>query len=74
VQLSATSHAPAAGRHTVPALPAGWVQTPVALQTSDVHGLLSLVHVPPDGSNWQVGEQQSPATLLPSSHCSPVSR
>src|SRR2546425_1069885 len=26
------------------------------------------------GSNWQVGEQQSPATVLPSSHCSPGSR
>src|SRR5207249_2069600 len=28
----------------------------------------------PAGSNWQVGEQQSPATRLPSSHCSPRSR
>src|SRR5437870_873894 len=27
----------------------------------------------PAGSNWQVGEQQSPATRLPSSHCSPRS-
>src|SRR5437867_4017443 len=27
----------------------------------------------PAGSNWQVGEQQSPAMRLPSSHCSPRS-
>jgi hypothetical protein len=33
---------------------------------------LSLQGEPP-GSNLQVGEQQSPAAVLPSSHCSPAS-
>ena len=56
----------------MPALPAAWVQVPVALQTSTVQTLLSLVHGLPEGSNWQVGEQQSPAVWLPSSHCSPA--
>src|SRR5438093_583979 len=36
-----------------------------------MHGLLAQAW--PAGSNWQVGEQQSPAARLPSSHCSPRS-
>src|SRR5881398_257321 len=36
-----------------------------------LHGLLAQAW--PAGSNWQVGEQQSPAMRLPSSHCSPRS-
>jgi len=65
VQLSAASHCPLAVRHTVPALPAGCVQVPVALQTSEVHTLLSLVHGLPGAWKVHVGEQQSPP-----SHCS----
>src|SRR5262245_7225786 len=72
VQVSATSQGPAAGLHTAPAFPGACWQVPVALQRSRVQGLLSLVHALPPGSNWQVGEQQSPATWLPSSHCSPA--
>src|SRR5262249_7228848 len=62
--------------------PIGWsvqisdnTHIPVALQRSAAH--TSLPGDPHDvlaGSYWHVGEQQSPATLLPSSHCSPVSR
>jgi hypothetical protein len=52
----------------------GCVQTPAPLQTSLVHRLPSLAQALPDASNWQVDEQQSPSTLLPSSHCSPGSR
>src|SRR5262249_19921483 len=62
VQRSATSQGPAAARQTVPALPAACVQVPVALQTSTVQTLLSLVQALPPGSTWHVGEQQSPAT------------
>ena len=35
---------------------------------------LAAVQGEPSGSNVHVGEQQSPASLLPSSHCSPTSR
>ena len=38
------------------------------------HAPTAARHTVPDGSNWQVGELQSPATVLPSSHCSPGSR
>src|SRR5262245_7137280 len=49
VQVSSRSHSPAAGRHTVPALPAGCRQeTLLPSQRSRVHGLPSLVHVVPD--------------------------
>src|SRR5205809_738721 len=45
VQLSATSHSPAAARHTAPAFPAGCVQVAlVPLQTSRVQTLPSSVH------------------------------
>src|SRR5207253_5988058 len=47
--------------------------TPVPLQAVFVHGLV-LGHALPAASNRQVAEQQSPATVLPSSHCSPRSR
>src|SRR5437773_925453 len=44
VQVSATSHSPAAARHTVPAFPAGCVQVVVlASHRSTVHGLVSSV-------------------------------
>src|SRR5262245_37386480 len=47
--------------------------TPAPLQKSPaVQALLSL-HAPPAASNVHVGEQQSPAALLPSSHASPAS-
>src|SRR5436853_6958425 len=36
--------------------------------------MLAAVQGEPSGSNAHVGEQQSPASLLPSSHCSPTSR
>jgi hypothetical protein len=45
VQLSATSHAPADARHTVPAFPAGCVQaTLLPSHTSRVQTLPSSVH------------------------------
>src|SRR5262245_59285355 len=72
-QVSATSQAPATGRHGAPPLPAEWMQRPVALQRSVVQAWPSSGHGPPAGSYWQVSEQQSPDTKLPSSHCSPGS-
>jgi hypothetical protein len=65
LQLSAASQPPLAVRHTVPELPAGCVQVPVALHTSSVHTLLSVVHGLPGAWKVHVGEQQSPP-----SHCS----
>src|SRR2546427_5582664 len=48
VQVSATSHAPAAARHTVPALPARcWQRALLPSQVSVVHGLPSSVHAVP---------------------------
>ena len=48
VHVSATSHAPAAARHTVPAFPAGCVQSAlVPSHISRVQGLLSVVHAVP---------------------------
>src|SRR5262249_55762084 len=47
--------------------------TPVPLHWSFVHTLPSLVHAVPGASSVQVGEQQSPASVLPSSHVSPAS-
>jgi hypothetical protein len=69
-QVSAWSQEPAAARQVVPAFPAGWVQAPPPLQTSRVQGLLSLAHAASTASNRHVAEQQSPPTVLPSSHCS----
>jgi len=49
-QVSATSHSPAAGRQTAPALPAGWVHAgapTVPLHTSIVHTLPSSVQLVP---------------------------
>src|SRR5438034_997588 len=47
-QVSATSHSPAAARHTVPAFPAGCVQVLVLpSHRSRVHGLVSAVHAVP---------------------------
>ena len=65
LQLSGASHCPLGARHTVSALPAGCVQVPVALHTSSVHTLLSVVHGLPGAWKVHVGEQQSPP-----SHCS----
>src|SRR3989475_10177960 len=62
VQVSATSHAPAAARHTVPALPAGcWQRALLPLQVSVVHGLPSSVHAVPLGFLASDG-QARPAT------------
>jgi hypothetical protein len=48
LQVSGRSHSPVAGRHVVPALPAGCVhEAEVPLQTSAVHGSESAVHVAP---------------------------
>src|SRR5437773_684985 len=48
VQVSATSHGPAAARQTAPALPAGcWQLVLVPLHWSRVHGLPSSVHAVP---------------------------
>src|SRR2546425_404408 len=53
---------------------ATWLHVPAPSQTSSVHGFVSAgVHAAPAASYWQVDEQQSPSTVLPSSHCSPGS-
>ena len=50
------------------------VQTPLALHVSlYVHAVASS-HAEPTFVIWHVDEQQSPFTVLPSSHCSPGSR
>src|SRR5207245_1985059 len=50
VQLSSTSHTPAAARHTVPAFPAGcWQVSFVPSHWSSVQGLPSEVHAVPLG-------------------------
>src|SRR5262245_48893400 len=60
VQTSARSHSPAAGRHTVPALPAGcWQVTAVPSQRSAVHGLPSSVHAVSAG--WRASAGQAGA-------------
>src|SRR5262245_18192793 len=61
---------PAAVRQVAPALPAGCVQAPAPLHTSRVQGFASSAHGELEGSKVHVGEQQSPATVFPSSHCS----
>src|SRR5262245_24281612 len=48
-------------------------QRPPRHTSSPLHTLPSLQLVP-SGSIWHVGEQQSPAAVLPSSHVSPASR
>src|SRR5438067_1513152 len=48
VQLSATSHSPAAARHTAPAFPAGcWQVAPAPSHWSSVQGLASAVQAVP---------------------------
>jgi hypothetical protein len=72
---SATSQTPAADRHTVPELTFA-----SAGHVADEPGQVSAAsHAPADerqtvaaDSNWQIGEQQSPAVVLLSSHCSPA--
>src|SRR5213078_4522105 len=62
VQLSATSHSPAAARHTAPAFPAGCVHVaPEPLHTSVVHTLPSSVQVVPLALKTSVGQ----AVLVP---------
>jgi len=64
VQLSATSHAPAAARQTVPAFPAGCVHAgdpAVPLHTSVVQTLPSSVHAVPAAFTASAGH----AALLP---------
>jgi len=41
------------------------------LHWSTVVQTLPSLHADPEASNWQVALQQSPATVFPSSHCSP---
>src|SRR6266576_3592802 len=48
-------------------------QTPAPLHVVAVRHTFVPVHGAPAGSNWQVDEQQSPSSVLPSSHCSPGS-
>src|SRR5215468_3408870 len=48
-------------------------QRPNALQVSPVVQVLWSLQGVPAGSKWQVELQQSPLTVLPSSHCSPGS-
>src|SRR5881392_1529518 len=47
--------------------------TPAPLHVVAVRHTFVPVHGAPAGSNWQVDEQQSPSSVLPSSHCSPGS-
>jgi len=67
VQASASSHSVAAGRHTVPALPAGCAQLP-AWQASTVQGLPSLVHVVPSGLKPSGGQSVAPPQISVTSH------
>src|SRR5437870_536111 len=56
-QVSATSHSPAAGRHTAPALPAGcWHVALVPSHWSRVQGLVSAVQVVPDAFLASAGQ------------------
>src|SRR5439155_17567055 len=48
-------------------------QTPAPSHVVAVRHTFVPVHGAPAGSNWQVDEQQSPSSVLPSSHCSPGS-
>ena len=48
-------------------------QTPATVHWSVVQMSPSSVQALPGASRWQSGEQQSPAVVLPSSHCSPAS-
>src|SRR5437763_1136200 len=57
VQFSATSHSPAAARHTAPAFPAGCVHVALEpLHTSVVHGLPSSVQVVPLAFKTSAGQ------------------
>src|SRR5438477_128727 len=57
VQVSATSHSPAAARHSAPALPAGCVQVLVApSHRSRVQGLVSAVQAVPAGCLVSAGQ------------------
>src|SRR5206468_4032458 len=58
VQLSSTSHTPAAARHTVPAFPAGcWQASLLPARWSGVQGLLSAVHAVPAALLASAGQQ-----------------
>src|SRR5213082_2826614 len=56
VQVSATSHCPAAGRQTAPAFPAGCAQAPAPSHWSRLQGFRSGAHGVPAGSRqlWGV--------------------
>ena len=57
VQVSATSHGPAAARQTAPALPAGcWQASFVPSHSSRLHGLPSSVHAVPAGCFASAGQ------------------
>src|SRR5690348_3538359 len=67
VQVSVASHWSADGRHTAPALPAGWPHAPVPSHWSRVQGLASAVHAVPAGS-----KQLSAPSLQTAAHSGPA--
>src|SRR5439155_8107937 len=75
-QLSATSHAPAAARHTVPAFPAGCRQVSLApSQVSVVHGLRSSVEAVPFARFASAGhEALEPVQVSATSHSPAAAR
>src|SRR5207249_7304507 len=78
VQFSARSHSLTVARHTVPALPAGWVQgglPRVPLQMSVVQGLPSSVQAAPAGLTASAGQVVlAPVQVSARSHSLTVAR
>src|SRR5438445_5271680 len=76
VQVSATSHSPAAARPTAPAFPAGWVHGAfVPLHTSVVHTLPSSVQVVPLTFKTSVGQAVvTPSQVSARSHSPAAAR
>src|SRR5207244_1620679 len=76
VQVSATSHSPAAARHTAPAFPAGCVQVLVLpSHRSRVQGLVSAVHAVPAGCFASAGHVALvPVQLSATSHSPAAAR
>src|SRR5207302_1458673 len=75
-QVSATSHSPAAGRHTAPPLPGGcWQLLLVPLHWSSVQGLVSAVQAVPDGFLASDGQVVlDPSQLSATSHSPAAAR
>src|SRR5438128_741258 len=76
VQLSATSHSPAAARHTVPVLPAGcWHELLMPLHWSSVQGLVSAVQDVPLAFLTSVGQVELvPVQVSARSHSAAAAR